>query len=123
MHDLQTKMFKSAKKQCCGDHKNNEKDTGGLKISAIATPKEKPKKSSEPVNEDTIEGNWKHLMQDAQKQWSKLTNDNLAQINGSREKLAQALQKNYSIASEEAEKQMKEWEKSRSNTVKSATNS
>ncbi|NCT41830.1 MAG: CsbD family protein [Alphaproteobacteria bacterium] len=75
------------------------------------------------MNEDTIEGNWKHLMQDAQKQWSKLTNDNLAQINGSREKLAQALQKNYSIASEEAEKQMKEWEKSRSNTVKSATNS
>jgi uncharacterized protein YjbJ (UPF0337 family) len=63
------------------------------------------------MNKDTLEGNWKELKGNVQKQWGKLTNDHLDQINGSREKLSGAIQKNYGIMREEAEKQMKEWEK------------
>jgi uncharacterized protein YjbJ (UPF0337 family) len=64
------------------------------------------------MNNDTIEGNWKELMGDIQKQWGKLTNDHLKQVDGSREKLAGTIQKNYGIAREEAESQITEWEKS-----------
>lgn len=69
------------------------------------------------MNNDILEGNWKEIKGNIQKQWGKLTNDHLDQINGSRENLSGALQKNYGIAREEAEKQMKEWEK----TVAKAT--
>jgi uncharacterized protein YjbJ (UPF0337 family) len=50
-------------------------------------------------------------MDNIQSKWSKLTNDNLKHINGSREKLSEALQENYGIARKDAEKQMDEWEK------------
>jgi uncharacterized protein YjbJ (UPF0337 family) len=71
------------------------------------------------VKSDAIADNWELLRDDAQKKWNKLTNDNLEQINGSREKLSGALQKQYGIAHEEAEKQMREWEKSYKNLAKS----
>lgn len=64
------------------------------------------------MNKDTIEGDWKQLKGAAQKQWGKLTNDHLDQIEGNREKLAGAIQKSYGVARDEAEKQIKEWEKS-----------
>lgn len=76
----------------------------------------------ETLNADTIEGDWKQLMGDIQKHWGKLTNDNLSQINGSRKELVGALQKNYGMAHKEAEKQMKDWEKTRAKMVKTATN-
>lgn len=65
------------------------------------------------MNNDTIEGNWKQLMGDVQKQWAKLTDDHLTQVEGSRKKLAGTIQKNYGIAIEAAEKQVADWEKSR----------
>ena len=63
------------------------------------------------MNKDTIEGNWKQFKGEAQKQWGKLTNDRLDQISGNREKLAGAIQESYGVARDEAEKQIKEWEK------------
>lgn len=63
------------------------------------------------MNKDTLEGDWKQLKGEVQKQWGKLTNDNLDQIQGNREKLSGAIQKNYGLAREEAEKQIKDWEK------------
>lgn len=65
------------------------------------------------MNSDTIEGNWKQLSGEIQKQWGKLTNDQLTQVNGSRQKLSGVLQENYGVAREEAEKQIKAWEDSR----------
>lgn len=65
------------------------------------------------MNNDTIAGNWKQLMGDIQKQWAKLTNDHLEQIEGSRKKLAGALQENYGIAQEAAETQISDWENTR----------
>jgi len=65
------------------------------------------------MNNDTIQGNWKLLMGEVQKQWAKLTDDHLAQVEGSRKKLAGAIQKNYGIAQEAAETQVSDWEKTR----------
>lgn len=73
------------------------------------------------MNSDTIEGNWKELMGDIQNHWAKLTQDNLAQIDGNRKKLAGAIQKSYGIAFDEAEKQLKDWENTRAKMVKAAT--
>lgn len=64
------------------------------------------------MNADIIEGNWKQLKGAVQKQWGKLTDDHLDQINGSRTKLAGVIQENYGIARDEAEKQISNWEKS-----------
>ena len=69
------------------------------------------------MNKDTLEGNWKEIKGNVQKQWGKLTNDHLDQINGSREKLSGAIQKSYGIARDDAEKQMRDWEK----TIKAST--
>ncbi len=63
------------------------------------------------MNTDTIAGNWKQLTGEIQKQWGKLTNDNVAQINGSRKKLIGSVQETYGIARDEAEKQVAAWEK------------
>ncbi len=63
------------------------------------------------MNKDTFEGNWKQFKGEVQKKWGKLTNDHLDQINGNREKLLGKIQESYGIAREEAEKQVKEWEK------------
>ncbi|HRQ60072.1 MAG TPA: CsbD family protein [Alphaproteobacteria bacterium] len=63
------------------------------------------------MNKDIFEGNWKQLKGEVQKQWGKLTNDNLDIINGSREKLSGLIQENYGVAKDEAEKQIKDWEK------------
>lgn len=64
------------------------------------------------MNTDIIEGSWKQLSGEAQKQWGKLTNDQLAAVNGNRKSLAGLIQKNYGIVREDAENQIKEWEKS-----------
>lgn len=62
------------------------------------------------MNRDIVQGNWKQIKGEVQKQWGKLTNDNLDEINGNREILLGQLQKSYGIAKDEAEKQLKEWE-------------
>ena len=72
------------------------------------------------MNKDIFEGNWKQFKGEVQKQWGKLTDDTLDQIDGSREKLAGKIQENYGIARDEAEKQIKEWEKARDRADKAA---
>ncbi len=68
------------------------------------------------MNNDIIQGNWKQLMGDIRKQWGKLTDDTLTQVEGNREKLVGVIQENYGIAREEAENQVTDWEKIRDNT-------
>lgn len=65
------------------------------------------------MNHDTIAGNWNQLMGDIQKQWAKLTDNHLAQVEGSRKKLAGVIQENYGIAQDAAETQISDWENSR----------
>ncbi len=64
------------------------------------------------MNKEIIEGNWNQLKGEVQKRWGKLTNDNLDQINGNRTKLLGVIQESYGVAKEEAEKQVRDWEKS-----------
>ena len=62
------------------------------------------------MNWDRIEGNWKHLKGSVKQQWGKLTDDELDQLAGHRDKLVGKLQERYGIQRDEAEKQVKDWE-------------
>lgn len=62
------------------------------------------------MNKDIIEGKWLEVKGAVQQKWGKLTDDDLAEINGSRDKLAGKIQKNYGLAKDEVEKQLKAWE-------------
>ncbi|MGE0754240.1 MAG: CsbD family protein [Alphaproteobacteria bacterium] len=63
------------------------------------------------MNKDQLEGNWEQLKGSVRTQWGKLTNDQLDQIEGNRQKLAGQIQEAYGVAKEEAEKQIKDWER------------
>lgn len=62
------------------------------------------------MNKDIIEGKWTEVKGAVKQKWGKLTDDDLAEINGSREILAGKIQKNYGLARDEVEKQLKAWE-------------
>jgi uncharacterized protein YjbJ (UPF0337 family) len=63
------------------------------------------------MNWDRIEGNWKQVTGKAQEQWGKLTNDDLDVIAGRRDQLAGKIQERYGVTKEEAETQLKSWER------------
>ncbi|HRJ12909.1 MAG TPA: CsbD family protein [Alphaproteobacteria bacterium] len=65
------------------------------------------------MNKDTIAGEWKQIKGDLQRQWGKLTDNTMDQINGDRTKLLGAIQESYGVAREDAEEQLRKWEKSR----------
>jgi len=64
------------------------------------------------MNWDRVQGNWKQFKGKVQSQWGKLTNDKLDTINGQREVLAGKIQEAYGISRDEAEKQIRDWERS-----------
>lgn len=61
------------------------------------------------MNWDRIQGNWKQLKGEAQRQWGKLTDDELDQAAGDRQKLSGLVQERYGIGKDEAERQIDEW--------------
>jgi uncharacterized protein YjbJ (UPF0337 family) len=61
------------------------------------------------MNWDRIEGKWKQVKGSAKEKWGQLTDDDLDQIAGQRDKLIGRLQERYGIAKEEALKQCDEW--------------
>jgi len=62
------------------------------------------------MNKDIIKGKWTNLTGSVQKKWGKITNDDIAQINGDRTKLVGKIQEAYGIELDAIEKQLKEWE-------------
>jgi len=62
------------------------------------------------MNSDIFSGNWKQFKGEVQKQWGKLTDDQVDQAEGNREKFIGLIQENYGVVRDEAEKQVKEWE-------------
>lgn len=66
------------------------------------------------VNSDQISGEWKKIKGYAKEQWGKLTDDQLTRIEGSRDRLTGEIQKSYGIAREEAQEQVRDWEKAQS---------
>lgn len=61
------------------------------------------------MNKDIIAGNWKQLVGKAKVQWGKLTDDDLARIEGRQDQLVGRIQERYGVARDEAERQVKEW--------------
>lgn len=62
------------------------------------------------MNNDVFKGKWKQFTGEAKKQWGKLTDDQIDQIDGDREKLIGEIQENYGLARDEAEKQVQDFE-------------
>jgi uncharacterized protein YjbJ (UPF0337 family) len=61
------------------------------------------------MNEDTLRGNWLRLKGRVRKEWGKLTNGDIASIQGSREVLLGRLQERYGHSREEVEREFEDW--------------
>ncbi len=59
-----------------------------------------------------IEGNWKQFKVKVRGTWGDLTDDEIDQIAGKRDILLGKIQEKYGIAQDEAEKRVKDFEKS-----------
>jgi uncharacterized protein YjbJ (UPF0337 family) len=64
---------------------------------------------SDQMNWDRIEGNWKEFKGKAQKQWGKLTNDDLEVVKGKRTELAGRLQQRYGYGKDQADREIDAW--------------
>ena len=58
-----------------------------------------------------IESNWSQAKAKLKERWGKLTDDQFNLIAGKRERLLIVLQQSYGLAKDEAERQIKEWER------------
>ena len=65
------------------------------------------------MNKDVLKGNWKQMKGEAQKQWGKLTDDDLDRIDGDQEKLEGKLQEAYGYDKEKAHSEVDAWMQSR----------
>ena len=63
------------------------------------------------MNWNQVEGNWEQFKGKAQKQWGKLTNDDLDVIEGQRDQLVGRIQERYGIEKDEARRQVEDWER------------
>ncbi len=63
------------------------------------------------MNWDRIAGNWKQFSGMAKEQFGKLTDNDFQLINGRREQFVGKIQERYGIARDEAERQVKEFER------------
>ncbi|WMS44300.1 CsbD family protein [Acuticoccus sp. MNP-M23] len=61
------------------------------------------------MNWDQVEGNWKQFTGQAQSKWGKLTDDEVAQAEGDRERLEGLIQERYGDSKEEVRRQVDEW--------------
>lgn len=61
------------------------------------------------MNWDIVEGKWKQFTGSAKENWGKLTDDDLDQAAGKRDKLVGKVQEKYGVAKDEAEKQVDTW--------------
>ena len=55
------------------------------------------------MNKDQLEGKWKQLKGSLKEQWGKLTDDDIAQIDGKKDRLIGKLQERYGYTKEQAE--------------------
>lgn len=61
------------------------------------------------MNWDIVKGKWNQAMGSAKSQWGELTDDDLQQVEGERDKLVGKVQEKYGIGKDEAEKQVDSW--------------
>jgi uncharacterized protein YjbJ (UPF0337 family) len=56
-----------------------------------------------------VEGNWKQVKGKVKEKWGKLTDDDLATINGKRDQLEGKIQERYGIAKDQVKKDVDDW--------------
>jgi uncharacterized protein YjbJ (UPF0337 family) len=61
------------------------------------------------MDQNVLQGKWKQLKGEVQKQWGKLTDDDMDRINGNYQQLVGRVQERYGLAREKAESQVAEW--------------
>jgi uncharacterized protein YjbJ (UPF0337 family) len=61
------------------------------------------------MNRDILKGQWKQLRGEVQRQWGKLTNDEVDQVQGEYDKLSGKLQEKYGYARDRAESEIDTW--------------
>ena len=62
------------------------------------------------MNRDTLKGQWTQLKGQLRKQWGKLTEDEVDQIQGDSEILMGKLQQRYGYTREQAQREIERWE-------------
>jgi uncharacterized protein YjbJ (UPF0337 family) len=67
-----------------------------------------------------VKGNWKQVRGDVQERWGKLTDDDLDQIQGQRDKLIGRIHERYGQTQQEVERQVDEWVKQRRSEPRSS---
>jgi len=61
------------------------------------------------MNEDILKGQWKQLKGKARQQWGRLTDDDLAMIEGDREVLLGKIQERYGRSRADAKEEVDRW--------------
>jgi uncharacterized protein YjbJ (UPF0337 family) len=61
------------------------------------------------MNSDVMKGQWNQLKGKLKQQWGRLTDDDIAEINGDRDLLIGKLQELYGRSREDAEKDLERW--------------
>ena len=61
------------------------------------------------MNTDILKGKWAQMKGEVKSKWGELTDDDLTQIDGEREKLSGKLQEKYGWARDEAEKNLDDY--------------
>jgi uncharacterized protein YjbJ (UPF0337 family) len=62
------------------------------------------------MNRDTFQGQWMQLKGQLRRQWGKLTDDEVDQIQGNAEILIGKLQEQYGYSREQAERELERWD-------------
>lgn len=70
------------------------------------------------MNQDRIEGRWKQIKGKVKEQWGRLTDDDLDVIAGRRDQLLGRIQQRHGLALDEADRQVKKWERTHPGTFK-----
>ncbi|TWI54502.1 CsbD family protein [Halalkalibacter nanhaiisediminis] len=61
------------------------------------------------MNNDELKGKWNQFKGDAKQKWGKLTDDDLTEVEGSRDKLIGKIQEKHGKTKEEAEREVDNW--------------
>jgi len=61
------------------------------------------------MNEDILKGQWKELKGRVRRRWGKITDDDMAQIQGDREVLAGKIQERYGRSREQVDEELDRW--------------
>jgi uncharacterized protein YjbJ (UPF0337 family) len=93
-------QVESAREACDEDAPSETTSEAGRRRAAMSPDRE------DHMNRDQIEGKWKELKGEAKIQWGKLTDDDLTQIDGTKDKLVGVIQQRYGYAREQAAKEV-----------------